>query len=44
MSTSDKWDQEKKTVKAVQVAFDLGQEVSDHIRFEALQKGIKDSK
>ncbi len=40
MSTSDKWDKEKKTVKAVQVAFDLGQEVSHHIRYEALEKGI----
>ena len=40
MSTGDKWDKEKKAVKAVQVAFDLGQEVSHHIRYEALQKGI----
>lgn len=40
MSTSDKWDKEKKAVKAVQVAFDLGEEVSHHIRLEALQKGI----
>lgn len=40
MSTSDKWEEERKAVKAVQVAFDLGQEVSHHIRFEALQKGI----
>ena len=40
MSTSDKWDKEKKAVKAVQIAFDLGQDVSHHIRFEALQKGI----
>jgi hypothetical protein len=40
LSTSDKWDKEKKAVKAVQVAFDLGEEVSHHIRLEALQKGI----
>ncbi|HJP50680.1 MAG TPA: hypothetical protein QF611_06610 [Pseudomonadales bacterium] len=40
MSTSDKWDKEKKAAKAVQVAFDLGQEVSHHIRYEALEKGI----
>ncbi len=40
MSTGDKWDKEKKAAKAVQVAFDLGQEVSHHIRFEALEKGI----
>ena len=40
MSTSDKWDKKKKAAKAVQVAFDLGQEVSHHIRYEALEKGI----
>ena len=40
MSTSDKWDKEKKAAKAVQIAFDLGQEVSHHIRFEALKAGI----
>ncbi len=40
MSTGDKWEKEKKAVKAVQIAFDLGQEFSHHIRFEALQKGI----
>jgi hypothetical protein len=40
MSTGDKWEQEKKAVKAVQIAFDLGQEVSDHIRLQALKKGI----
>lgn len=40
MSTSDKWEKERKAIKAVQVAFDLGEEVSHHIRFEALQKGI----
>ncbi len=40
MSTSDKWDKETKAAKAVQVAFDLGQEVSHHIRYEALEKGI----
>jgi len=40
LSTSDKWEKEKKAAKAVQVAFELGEEVSQHIRFEALQKGI----
>ena len=40
MSTSDKWDKEKKAVKAVQMAFDLGEEVSHHIRLEALHRGI----
>ncbi|MBV1877048.1 MAG: hypothetical protein KUG79_05360 [Pseudomonadales bacterium] len=40
MSTIDKWNKEKKAVRAVQVAFDLGQEVSHRIRYEALEKGI----
>ncbi len=40
MSTSDKWDKEKQAAKAVQVAFDLGHDVSYQIRVEALQKGI----
>ena len=40
MSTSDKWAKEKSAARAVQVAFDLGQEVSYQIRVEALEKGI----
>lgn len=40
MSTSDKWQKERQAVKAVQVAFDLGHEVSYLIRTEALQRGI----
>lgn len=40
MSTSDKWDREKQAAKAVQVAFDLGHDVSYQIRTEALQRGL----
>lgn len=40
MSTSDKWDREKQAAKAVQVAFDLGHDVSYQIRAEALQRGL----
>ena len=40
MSTSDKWRKERQAVKAVQVAFDLGHEVSYLIRSEALERGI----
>ncbi|MDG2072005.1 MAG: hypothetical protein P8J55_09845 [Pseudomonadales bacterium] len=40
MSTSSKWDNEKKAVKAVQIAFDLGDEVNRQIRLEALDQGI----
>ncbi|MFN3235773.1 MAG: hypothetical protein ACE37D_01820 [Pseudomonadales bacterium] len=40
MSTSDKWQKERQAAKAVQVAFDLGHEVSYLIRTEALQRGI----
>ena len=40
MSTSDKWQKERQAVKAVQVAFDLGHEVSYLIRTEALEQGI----
>ena len=40
MSTSDKWRKERQAVKAVQVAFDLGHEVSYLIRTEALERGI----
>ena len=40
MSTSDKWQKERQAAKAVQVAFDLGHEVSYLIRAEALNRGI----
>ncbi len=40
MSTSDKWEKERNAAKAVQVAFDLGHEVSFQIRSEALQRGL----
>ncbi len=40
MSTSDKWQKERQAIKAVQVAFDLGHEVSYLIRTEALERGI----
>lgn len=35
-----RWADEKKTIKAVQVAFDVGEEVQQLIRREALQRGI----
>lgn len=40
MSTSKKWENEKKAVKAVQIAFDVGDEVNRQIRLEALDQGI----
>jgi len=43
MTTQDKWDKEKRRIKAVQVAFDLGNEVNQQIRFEALEQGINPS-
>ncbi len=36
----DKWIAEKKTVKAIQVAFDLGEEIQYIIRREALDSNI----
>lgn len=40
MSTESKWEQGKRVVKAVQIAFDVGDEVNHRIRLEALEKGI----
>ncbi len=40
MSTSGKWENEKKAVRAVQMAFDVGDEVNRKIRIEALEQGI----
>ena len=40
MSTGNKWEEEKKAVKAVQIAFDVGDEVNRRIRQEALERGI----
>lgn len=40
MSTNTKWENEKKAVKAVQIAFDVGDEVNHRIRLEALEQGI----
>ncbi len=38
-----RWAEEKKAVKAVQVAFDVGEEVQQLIRSEASQRGINPS-
>ena len=35
-----KWENEKKAVKAVQIAIDVGDEVNRRIRMEALEQGI----
>lgn len=40
MSISGKWEKEKSALKAVQVAFDVGDDVNQLIRFEALTQGI----
>ena len=40
MTTSGKWDKERKAVRAVQLAFDVGDEVNRQIRIEALERGI----
>jgi hypothetical protein len=40
MSTRDKWEGEKRAVKAVQIAFDVGDDVNRKIRLEAVQRGI----
>ena len=40
MSTGNKWEEEKNVVKAVQIAFDVGDEVNRRIRQEALERGI----
>lgn len=40
MSTSDKWVKEKKVVRAMQLAFDVGDEINHQIRLEALQQGL----
>lgn len=37
---TQKWEEEKKAVKAVQIAFDVGDEVNRKIRIEALEQGI----
>ncbi|WP_163832378.1 hypothetical protein [Spartinivicinus ruber] len=39
----EKWQQEKKALKAVQVAFDLGAEIQLQIRREAVDRGINPS-
>lgn len=39
----EKWQQEKKALKAVQVAFDLGTEIQLQIRREAVDRGINPS-
>jgi hypothetical protein len=36
----DRWTDENRTIKAVQVAFDVGEEVQQLIRREALERGI----
>ncbi len=40
MSTSGKWEKEKSALRAVQLAFDVGDEVNHQIRLEALDQGI----
>ena len=40
MSTSRKWAKEKKVVRAMQLAFDVGDEINHQIRLEALQQGL----
>jgi len=40
MTTSKKWEKEKRVVKAMQVAFDVGDEINRQIRLEALQEGL----
>ncbi len=40
MSTESKWEEGKRALKAVQIAFDVGDEVNHRIRLEALEKGI----
>ncbi len=40
MSTSKKWEREKKAVRAVQLAFDVGEEVNRQIRLEALERNL----
>lgn len=41
--TKEKWEKEKKVVKAIQVAFDVGEEVQYALRREALDLGITPS-
>jgi hypothetical protein len=39
----EKWQKEAEAVKAVQVAFDLGEEIQEVIRREALEMGLNPS-
>lgn len=41
--TKEKWEKEKKAVKAIQVAFDVGEEVQYALRREALDMGVTPS-
>ena len=43
MAESGKWDSERRAVKAVQIAFDVGLDVSKKIRLEAVEQGINPS-
>lgn len=40
MNTKDKWEGEKRAIKAVQIAFDVGDDVNRKIRLEAVERGI----
>ena len=40
MKTSRKWEKEQKVVRAVQLAFDVCDEVNHQIRLEALEEGF----
>ena len=40
MSMKDKWEGEKRAIKAVQIAFDVGDDVNRKIRLEAVERGI----
>ena len=42
-ATRKKWEKEKKTVKAIQLAFDVGEEVQYQVRREALDMGVTPS-
>ena len=43
VSTRSKWEAERKTLKAIQLAFDVGEEVQYQVRREALDSGINPS-
>jgi len=36
----DRWEREKRAIRAVQIAFDVGDDVNRKIRLEAVERGI----